>query len=254
MKITKPLLIAKPLLITKLKATAVHLLMSIAVFIYLAYQIYYNWYPEPYFSVDGGWAGIRLVGAVDLVLGPLITFLIFDLSKSRRAILFDLITIAVIQLAALSYGIYSTYTQRPVAVVVIDQFVYSVTMEQYAGTPASTSELQRYSDEKPPIIYSDFPLDREGIDEVRRIKIEDKVLEIAQMQLYRPRTELLIALQNRQLTAGKLLDKDGLEPVFANWLQENGKTMDEVLILRFSGRYDNAWLVFDLEGRLAGYF
>ena len=121
---------SKPLLVTKLKATAVHLSMSVAVFIYLAYQIYYNWYPEPYFSVDGGWAGIRLVGAVDLVLGPLITFLIFDLGKSRRAILFDLITIAVIQLSALSYGVYSTYTQRPVAVVVIDQSVYSATMWQ----------------------------------------------------------------------------------------------------------------------------
>jgi len=59
---------SKPLLITKLKATAVHLSMSIAVFVYLAYQIYYNWYPEPYFSIDGGWAAIRLVGAVDLVL------------------------------------------------------------------------------------------------------------------------------------------------------------------------------------------
>jgi hypothetical protein len=246
--------ISKALLITKLKATAVHLLMSVAVFIYLAYQIYYNWYPEPYFSVDGGWPGIRLVGAVDLVLGPLITFLIFDLGKSRRAILFDLITIAVIQLSALSYGIYSTYTQRPVAVVVIDQFVYSAIMEQYAGTLASTSELQRYSDEKPPIIYSDFPLDREGIDEVQRIRIEDKVLEIAQMHLYRPRTELLAALQKRQFAEQKLLDKDGLKQTLADWLQENGKTLDEVLILRFSGRYDNAWLIFDLEGRLAGYF
>ena len=245
--------ISKPLLITKLKATAVHLSMSVAVFIYLAYQIYYNWYPEPYFSVDGGWAGIRLIGAVDLVLGPLITFLIFDLGKSRRAILFDLITIAVIQLSALSYGVYSTYTQRPVAVVVIDQFVYSATMEQYAGTLTSTSELQRYSDEKPPIIYSDFPLDREGIDEVQRITIEDKVLEIAQMHLYRPRAELLAALQKRQLAAKELLDKDGRQAL-ADWLQENGMTMDEVLIIRFSGRYDNAWLIFDLEGHLAGYF
>ena len=74
------------------------------------------------------------------------------------------------------------------------------------------------------------------------------------MHLYRPREELLAALQKRQLAAQELLDKDGLKQVFADWLQENEKTMDEVLILRFSGRYDNAWLIFDLEGRLAGYF
>ena len=101
--------LSKPLLITKLKATGVHLSLSILIFIALVYQIYYNWYPQPYFSIDGGWQGVRIIAAVDLVLGPLITFLIFDLSKSRREILFDLITIAVIQLAALTFGIHTTY-------------------------------------------------------------------------------------------------------------------------------------------------
>ena len=245
---------SKPLLITKLKATAVHLSMSIAVFIYLAYQIYFNWYPQPYFTVDGGWQGIRLVGAVDLVLGPFITFLIFDLNKSRRAILFDLVTIAVIQLAVLSYGIYLTYSQRPLAVVVMDQFVLSTTMEQYGGKLEPADDLRRYSDEKPPIIYSDFPLDREGIDEVQRIKIEDKVLELAQMQLYRSRSELAAVLQERQQAARDLLEQVGLKPAFADWLQRNGKTADEVLILRFEGRYGYAWLVFDFTGRLLGYF
>ena len=128
----------KPLLITKLKATAVHLSMSLAVFIYLAYQIYYHWYPEPYFSIDGGWQGIRLVGAVDLVLGPFITFLIFDLRKPRKEILFDLLVIVTIQIGALAYGVYATYSQRPVAIVVIDQFVVSTTMELYGESLSST--------------------------------------------------------------------------------------------------------------------
>ena len=107
----------KPILITKLKATGIHLCLSLFVFAYLAYRIYYDWYPQPYFEIDGGWQGIRLVAAVDLVLGPLVTFLVFDLTKKRREIIFDLATIAVIQFGALSYGIYATYTQRPVAVV-----------------------------------------------------------------------------------------------------------------------------------------
>jgi hypothetical protein len=246
--------ISKPLLITKLKATAVHLSMSIVVFIYLAYQIYYNWYPEPYFTIDGGWQGIRLVGAVDLVLGPFITFLIFNLNKSRRAILFDLLVIAVVQLSVLSYGIHLTYSQRPVAVVLMDQFVVSATMDQYGGKLQSADDLQRYSDEKPPIIFSDFPLDREGIDEVQRIKLEDKVIELAQMHLYRPRSELPGALQQRQPAERALLEQNGKQPALAEWLQQNGKAEDEVLILHFEGRYGYAWLVFDSTGRLLGYF
>jgi hypothetical protein len=69
----------KQLLITKLKATGVHLSLSLVVFVYLAYQIFFNWYPQPYFEIDGGWQGMRLVGAVDLILGPLITFLILNI-------------------------------------------------------------------------------------------------------------------------------------------------------------------------------
>ena len=245
---------SKPLLITKLKATAVHLSMSIAVFVYLAYQIYYNWYPEPYFSIDGGWAAIRLVGAVDLVLGPLITFLIFDLSKSRRAILFDLLIILIIQLGALAYGVHTTYTQRPVAIVMIPEFVVSATMEHYGNSLTSASDLYRYSDERPPIIYSDFPMTREGIKEIERIMVEEEVVAHAQTGLYRPHSELAAALQKRQAQARYLLEEKGLQQIFTDWLQQNGKTEEEVLIERFMGRYGNVWLIFDLDGVYVDYF
>ena len=242
-----------PQLITKLKATVVHLSLSIVVFVYLAYQIYYNWYPEPYFSIDGGWEGIRLVGAVDLVLGPLITFLIFDLTKSRKKILSDLLIILLIQFAALAYGVYTTYAQRPVAIVIFDDFVVSATMEHYAGNLESASDLYRYSDERPPIIYSDFPTTREGVAEVQRIKMEEKSLEHAQTQLYRPHSELAAALKKRQINALDRLDKAERRQDFTDWLQQNGKGEDEVLIARFSGRYGVAWLIFDLNGVYIDY-
>jgi len=245
---------SRPLLKTKLKATGVHLTMSLLVFAYLTYQIYYNWYPEPYFQIDGGWQGMRLIGAVDLVLGPLITFLIFDLRKKRRAILFDLGTILVIQFGALAYGVYTTYTQRPVALVLVDDFVVSAIMEHYGGKLGSARDLQRYSDEKPPVIYADFPQTREGIDEVQRIKFEEKILENAQMQLYRPHAELKVALQKRQLRVIELLDRYKGRPSFERWLQEHGKQADEVYLERFTARYGNAWFVFDLDARWIGYF
>jgi len=244
----------KPLLITKLKATAVHLGMSVGVFIYLAYQIYYNWYPEPYFSIDGGWQGMRLVAAVDLVLGPFLTFLIFDLRKPRREILFDLLIIIAIQIGALAFGVYTTYNQRPVAIVVIDQFVVSSTMEHYAGSLSSSSELERFSDARPPIIYSDFPLDRKGIDEVQRIKLEDKVLEHAQVNLYREPAELKLALEKRQMIYFDRLDSSKSREALERWLEQNQKTIERILIARFMGRYGSAWLVFDDEAKYLGYF
>ena len=244
----------KPLLITKLKATGVHLSLSFIVFVYLAYQIYFNWYPQPYFSVDGGWQGIRLIGAVDLVLGPFITFLIFDLRKSRRAILFDLVVIAVIQFGALAYGINLTYTQRPVAIVMIDDFVVGATMEHYGGKLESADQLKQYSDEMPPIIYSELTLDREALDEINRIKIEEKVLEHAQLNLYKSSSELTAALKSRQIMFMSRLDDYEERDQYEAWLEQHGKSEDEILLARFNGRYGSVWLVFDLDGRYIAYF
>ena len=239
---------------TKLKATAIHISMSIAVFVYLAYQIYYNWYPQPYFETDGGWQGIRLVAAVDLVLGPFITFLIFDLSKPRREIVLDLLIILVIQFGALAYGIYVTYTQRPIAIVLIDEFVVPSTMEHYGGRLESVEQLSKYSDEKPPIIYAELPMNVEELMEINRKKIQEKVLENAQLDLYRPHSELLKALEERQPVFNNRLDFYGARGVFEDWLEAHGKTADEVLIARFDGRYGKAWLVFDRQGKYLSYF
>lgn len=248
------MVLTKQLLIIKLKATGIHLCMSLVVFIYLVYQIYFNWYPQPYFSVDGGWQGIRLIGAVDLVLGPFITFLIFDSRKTLRAIVFDLVVIAVIQIGALTYGIYLTYTQRPVAIVIIDEFVLGATMEQYGGKLDSTDRLKQYSDEKPPIIFAELPFEKEALGEIHRIKIEEGVLEHAQLQLYRTQAELTTALKSNQLVFMSRLDHFEHRDRYEAWLAQHGKSEDEVLIARFDGRYGKVWLVFDLEGRYLDYF
>ena len=244
----------KPLLITKLKATGVHMCLSLAVFIYLAYQIYYNWYPQPYFAIDGGWQGIRLVAGVDLVLGPLITFLIFDLSKSRKEIVFDLITIATIQFSALAYGVYATYSQRPIAIVVIDDYILTAIMEHYGGSLSSEGILKQYSDEKPPIIYAHLEQTSAAFDEANRKKMEEGIAEQAQLNLYRPQSELKYALQERQELANKEMGIYEDTDKFNNWLQQNQKTREEVLFVRFTGRYGAAWLVFDLEGKYLSYF
>jgi len=246
--------LTKPLLITKLKATGVHLGLSFIVFVYLAYQIYFNWYPQPYFSVDGGWQGIRLIGAVDLVLGPLITFLIFDLRKRRREIVFDLMVIAVIQFGALAYGINLTYIQRPVAIVVIDEFVVGAIMEQYGGKLESSDQLKQYSDEKPPIIFADLPLDKEALDEVNRITLEEKILVHAQLQLYKPRAELTAALKSKQVVYMSRMDYYQHRDRYEAWLEQQGKSEDEILIARFDGRYGKVWLVFNLDGSYLDYF
>jgi hypothetical protein len=244
----------KALIKTKLKASAVHFSISLIVFFILAYQIYYVWYPQPYFSVDGGWQGIRIIAAVDLVLGPLITFVIFDWSKKRHEILFDLLIIAVIQIGALVYGVVTTYEQRPVAIVLSDEFFFPVLERDYGSQLDSMSELKKYSNEKPPIIWSHIPLDRAALDEVLRIKARDKIVEYAQIQLYQPTEKLLVALQQRQINTLTILALSDAQLRYDQWLEQNQKVPDEVLLGVFKGRYGQIWLVFDSTAKYIDYF
>ncbi|TNF89522.1 MAG: hypothetical protein EP300_05205 [Gammaproteobacteria bacterium] len=231
-----------------------HLGLSIVIFIVMVYQIYYNWYPQPYFSIDGGWQGVRIVAAVDLVLGPLITFLIFDLSKSRREIVLDLITIVTIQLGALSYGIYQTHSQRPVLLAQIGQFMISATMEQVDGKVGSASDLYLYSDEKPPIIYADLQLDQKTMAEIANIDLWNNVLEYVQTQSKDPKSEFVAAIKSMQPELLRLLDAFESREPYQAWLQQNNKKQDEIMVSRFVGRYGAVWLVFDLDGKLLSYF
>jgi len=115
----------------RLKATGIHIAISTVIFLVFLYFILAQWYPVPYFVTDGGWQGIRIVIAVDMVLGPLLTLIIFNPAKSRRAILFDLSMIGLAQSAALVWGAYAVYSQQPAAV--IQQWggnLRSVTLEQ----------------------------------------------------------------------------------------------------------------------------
>ena len=222
--------LTKPLLITKLKATGVHLFLSLLVFIYLAYRIYYDWYPQPFFSVDGGWQGIRIVAVVDLVLGPLITFLIFDLSKSRREILFDLTIIIVIQFAALSYGVYATYSQRPVLVALIGQYMITGTMEQFGDKLESASDLYRYSDQRPPIVFADLKINEKTLSEINNLNLWESVIDYLQNHENSLKSEFAVGLKDRQLTFTDRLDAYKAREAYETWLQQNDKSAGEVLI------------------------
>jgi hypothetical protein len=243
----------KSLIKTKLKASGIHLGLSLVIFFVLVYQIYYVWYPVPYFSVDGGWQGIRLIAAVDLVLGPLITFLIFDLRKSRRAIVFDLVVIAVVQISALIYGISTTYQQRPVAIVLIDQFMVGTVQSSYGSQLESLDDLNQFSSETPPVIYADMAQTREALDEVMRIKIEEGVPESAQIHLYQPPAMLQKGLQERQPGYLGLLENLGVKAKWERWLETNQKQQEDVLIAPFNGRYGLIWLIFDADATYLDY-
>ena len=121
-----------------------HAFFSLIIFAILGYLVYFCWYPQPLFAIDAGWQGLRILAFVDFVLGPLITLFIFN--PQKKELFKDLAIVALIQISALSYGVYHVYQSRPAIVVYADN--------QYRTIALSQLEFQNL----PESIGSDIPL------------------------------------------------------------------------------------------------
>ena len=101
----------------KLRAFSVHLLLSMAIAAIAAWLVFGFWYPYPYREISGGRELFALIVGVDVALGPLITFIVFNPKKSNIEKALDFGAIGVLQLGALLYGLWSVDQARPVHMV-----------------------------------------------------------------------------------------------------------------------------------------
>ena len=103
------------------QASGIHLLISAAIAAVALLVVLKVWYPTPLFTAEGGSELLMILVAVDVVIGPLITLVIFKAGKP--GLRFDLTVIAIIQACALLYGVYVMFVARPVYIAfVVDQF------------------------------------------------------------------------------------------------------------------------------------
>lgn len=94
------------------QAFGIHFLISLSVFVGLVILVFSYWFPGVLADVDSSWERMLLVIAgVDLVLGPILTLIVFN--PAKKSLKFDLATIAVLQIAVLAYGVYSMHSTRP---------------------------------------------------------------------------------------------------------------------------------------------
>lgn len=107
----------------RLKASGIHLGISLLLAALAALLVFFVWYPYPYREISGGRELFILIVTVDVIMGPLMTLAVFNTTKPRQQLRRDLAIIGVLQLAALAYGLWTVAVARPVHLVFeIDRF------------------------------------------------------------------------------------------------------------------------------------
>lgn len=235
----------------RLRAAGIHLGLSAVIFIVALYLILVQWYPGFHFTVDGGWQGVRIMVAVDLILGPMLTLIIFNPFKARKLIVFDLSCIGLIQLGALAWGFYAVHSQHPVAITYSDGEFYSVTAEPIKIEKAELSLLEGLSDRKPALVYVAPPANED--EETRAAMME--IMGTADVHedpfFFRPFAPHWGAVQSRALDAEAQARGDAqFAQDLADFVAGRGGQAGDYFLFPYTGRYGACTLVFSASGDL----
>jgi len=141
-------------LISAVKASALHLALSMLVAGACAVIIFGVWYPWPLSEMLGGRSLFWLIVSVDVMCGPLLTLVVWNPAKGRAERIVDMGLIVAVQLAALIYGIHTMAMARPAYLVFeVDRIrVVSVSEIEVASLREAAGELGRLSWTGPKLI------------------------------------------------------------------------------------------------------
>lgn len=152
---------------TRWQASGIHLLISAAIAAVSLFLTLKVWYPSPLFTAEGGNDILLILIGVDVVIGPLVTLVVFKSGKPGMR--FDLTVIAVLQAAALIYGTHVMFVARPVYIALVDDQFETVRANDIE--PASFAQAKRPEFHSAPLtgpqyIAIDLPKDINALREL----------------------------------------------------------------------------------------
>lgn len=95
----------------RLKFFLSHLSISFLIALLVMGLVFFIWYPSPLASAVGVTQIFLMMLAIDVIVGPLLGWLVYK--ETKKTLKFDLSIIIIIQIAALAYGVYSIEQGRP---------------------------------------------------------------------------------------------------------------------------------------------
>lgn len=102
----------------RIKAFSIHLLLSACLALVVVCLVFFIWYPSPLHTAVGVTNIFLMLIAIDMVLGPCLTLLVYK--QGKKTLLMDLSIICALQLGALLYGLHAVAEGRPAWLVFAD--------------------------------------------------------------------------------------------------------------------------------------
>lgn len=234
---------------TRWKASAIHLCLSVLILGAIAALLVWRWYPPGLFHMAQADKLLVLIGGVDVVLGPVLTLIVYK--QGKKSLRFDLTVIALMQVIALCFGLHTAWQSRPVYLVgAVDRFNLMFANE------IARDDLQHAAPE-----YRDLPMfgpRRAGIIVPTDPVLRDKALmdALAGKDLpanparYVPYPSVAASLAAQAAPAKKLLSKIPANDrqVLADAIAETGMSADRLVTVPIESSRGDATMLMLRDG------
>jgi hypothetical protein len=232
---------------TRVQAALIHLGISALVAATIVAVMLLVWYPSPYFAAAGGATLLLLLIGVDVVLGPVLTFIVYN--PAKKSLVYDLAVIAMLQIAALVYGVHVMATARPAYVVYLRGAFDVVSANDVATDGMAQAPLPEF--QSVPLTGPHLAATRVPVDPGVQLRIGmEAAAGGADLTSY-PRYYIPYATASREAAAsGKPLAalaqaSPENAPVVAKLVASSGKSVEEMVYLPLHTRSAQMSIVLD---------
>ena len=238
----------------KIKASFIHLVISaLVVGTLLAYALTI-WYPQPFAELAGLSNILLILLTVDLLLGPILTFFIFK--PHRKNLKFDLAAIAALQIAALSYGMFTIYQGHPVYVAYAFGQFTPITAKEAEPEKVKYPELVSSTLGKPKLVYAKLPDKPGAAQELFKALMNGKPNLESRAEYYEPYANYKDKVIEQGFSPDKLFtspqEKQELERFLAATPKANDSAADYAYLPLTGRQKDVIWALDKVTGLPVG--
>ncbi len=236
---------------SRLQAALIHLGISLLAFAGIVYLVMVRWYPDFLFQTDGGWQGLRILLGVDLVLGPLLTFIVYRAGKP--GLRFDLSVIGIVQVSCLAAGLWIVHSERPLAIVYVDGGFFSVNAKSFDEVGAPVPDLDSMPGNHPKWVSVNVPVDLTAQSDLRQRMLGNHRMLATVSDLYVPFDPQQVE-RSEARPLDEIVSRDRDARATQSWLDAYGGVLSDYVFYRYGGQYSIAYLGFNAaNGEFVGY-
>jgi len=235
----------------RFKAFGLHIFGSVSLFALSLGVLYFGWYRWPGWYLAGALTIVLMMAGIDVVLGPLLTFIIANPNKPRRELARDISIIVAVQLIAAGYGITTLWNGRPLYYTYSERFLEMVQASEISSEQAALGRrlnpaLAPHWYSLPRWIYAPLPKDPKLAEEIMKASITGGS-DVVQMPRYFQSWRAGLADLRQSLRPVEKMTEISLhdKKVASSHLKEFGVTPDQPVTLPMLGREKPIIAVFD---------